>query len=97
MNVVLLQAIALLVRLVSPELIRKAVDAGLAVVEEFAKTSTNRFDDAILLPICATIRTALDVPRVELMGSNGADEAEQMIRQNYSDPAIQEMLSRSEG
>jgi hypothetical protein len=46
----------------TPENLRKFVDAGLDAIEDLVQESENKIDDAIVLPICKTIRTAFNVP-----------------------------------
>jgi hypothetical protein len=58
-----------LLRLLTPELVKTAVNAFIEVIEDASRNSTNTVDDALVLPLCKTIRTALDVPDVD--GDNG--------------------------
>ena len=49
-------------RMVTPELVKKATNAFIEVIEDGCRNSTNKIDDAIVLPLCATIRAALNIP-----------------------------------
>lgn len=64
--------IPMLARMVTPELVRKAANAFIEVIEDGARKTENKIDDAIVLPICATIRKALNVPDED--GDNLAGE-----------------------
>jgi hypothetical protein len=64
--------IPMLARMVTPELVRKAANAFLEVIEDGCRGTDNKIDDAIVLPICATIRSALNVPDMD--GDNLADQ-----------------------
>lgn len=52
----------LLARLVTPDVIRKATGAFIEVIEDRCRDSENKIDDAVVLPICAAIRTGLGLP-----------------------------------
>lgn len=62
----------MLARVVSPTLIRKATSAFIEVIEDGCRKSENKIDDALVLPICANIRSALNLPDED--GDNGAEE-----------------------
>ena len=42
--------------------IKKFIDAGLDAIEDTVADSSNTIDDALVLPLCKRLRTALDVP-----------------------------------
>jgi len=51
-----------LMRLLTPELVKTAVNAFIEVIEDAARKTTNTVDDTLVLPLCSTIRTALNIP-----------------------------------
>ena len=51
-----------LLKVLSPEVLRKAVDAMLDVVEDAVADSTNVLDDTVVLPLCKLIRSTFNVP-----------------------------------
>ena len=61
-----------LLRLLTPELVKKAVNAAVEAVEDECRKTTNKYDDALVLPLCSTIRTALGIPDED--GDNLAGE-----------------------
>jgi len=54
--------ISLLLRTLTPELLKSFIDKALDFVEEKVLGSESTVDDAIVLPICDMIRKATDVP-----------------------------------
>ena len=54
--------ISVLLRNLTPELIKKFVDTALDFVEDYVLGSKSTVDDKVILPICETIRIALDIP-----------------------------------
>ena len=51
-----------ILKLLSPDLLRKMTDKLLDVVEDFVKASENDIDDAIVLPLCNMVREAFNIP-----------------------------------
>ena len=47
---------------IPPESIRELTDKVLDLVEDAAVDSTNKIDDAVVLPICNLIRNAYNIP-----------------------------------
>ena len=56
------QLITVALSLLSPEMLKKAVDLILDVIEEAVEKSETKVDDAIVLPLCETIRATFGVP-----------------------------------
>lgn len=54
--------ITALLRMLSPELFKKAVNSLIEVIEDGCRRTENLYDNEIILPICSTIRTALNIP-----------------------------------
>lgn len=48
-------------RLLTPDLLKRVIDDALDSVEQAVADSDNTFDDLTVLPLIATIRTALDI------------------------------------
>jgi hypothetical protein len=46
----------------TPDNLKKFVDAGLDAIEDLVQESENKVDDAVVLPICKVIRTTFNVP-----------------------------------
>ena len=51
-----------LLKMLKPETVRYAVDKLLDIIEDAVAKSPNKYDDAVVLPLCVTIRQALNVP-----------------------------------
>ena len=62
MNSIIASLIAGLLKALSPEVVKKGVDAMLDKIEDSVSGSKNKVDDMIVLPLCKTIREALNVP-----------------------------------
>ncbi len=62
MNPIVSMLISTLLRLLTPDLMKKFVDMLLDFVENYVEGSKSTVDDAIVLPICAAIRAGLNVP-----------------------------------
>lgn len=56
------QLMAILLGMLSPEVMKKGVDALLDVVEDSVENSKTGMDDIIVLPLAATIRKTFDIP-----------------------------------
>lgn len=54
--------ISVLITLLPPKLLKKAVDALLDKVEEAVASSSTRLDDVVVLPLCVLIRQTFDIP-----------------------------------
>ena len=46
----------------TPEVLKTFVDAGLDAVEKAVMCSENKVDDKIVLPLCGLIRNTFDIP-----------------------------------
>jgi hypothetical protein len=57
-----LQMLPLLFSMLTPELLRRGVDALLDVIEEAVEKSPNKIDDIVVLPLCKLIRNTFDIP-----------------------------------
>ena len=62
MKTALMTLLPILFSLLTPERLKLLADKILDLVEDWAKDSATEVDDAIFLPLCATIRTAFDIP-----------------------------------
>ena len=63
MKKVLIQnLITVLMTMLTPELMRKFADMVLDFAEDAVQDSSNKLDDALVLPICNTIRQAFNIP-----------------------------------
>ena len=47
---------------ISPEMLKGFIDAGLDIIENTVKDSVSEYDDMVVLPIVALIRTSFDIP-----------------------------------
>lgn len=56
------QLIAAVMLLLSPEVLKRAVDALLKVIEDAVVRSENKLDDVVILALCRQIRLAFDIP-----------------------------------
>jgi hypothetical protein len=52
----------LFVQLLSPDLLKQFADMVLDFVENYVAGSKSTIDDAIVMPLCANIRTAFNIP-----------------------------------
>ena len=52
----------ILLSMLTPEVIKKAIDSLLDIAEDAAQDSSNTIDDKTVLPFCALIRAALNIP-----------------------------------
>jgi len=57
----IIQAITMLLTLLTPELLKKMADMVLDFIENQVEGSASTVDDAIILPICETIRAAFGI------------------------------------
>ena len=62
MKDLLLKLLPMLMSLVTPEVLKKGIDALLDVIETACIGSANKIDDAVVLPLCKLIRSTLDIP-----------------------------------
>jgi hypothetical protein len=53
---------SMLFAVLTPENLKKFIDAGLDAIEDIVADSSNTMDDKIVLPICKLVRNAFDVP-----------------------------------
>lgn len=58
---IITQMVTLLLGMVSPELLKKGVDALLDIIEDAVAGSKNTYDDAIVMPVVNLIRTTFDI------------------------------------
>lgn len=66
MNHVLISALShALVAMLDDDTVKRVLDAGLDIVEDAVRDSSNPLDDALLLPLCKKIRDNLDIPEYE--------------------------------
>lgn len=61
-NKILINMLPLLFSMITPDLLKKAVDALIDVVEDAVKNSSNKIDDMVVLPMCRLIRNTFDIP-----------------------------------
>ena len=54
--------IGALVQLLTPEMLRGFIDAGLDWIENYVMETDNTIDDSIVLPICRKLREAVGIP-----------------------------------
>ena len=55
-----------LLAVLTPENLKKFVDAGLDAIEDAVEGSSSKVDDAVVLPLCRTIRSTFDIPDNDL-------------------------------
>ena len=55
--------IQLLVRVLTPDLLKQYADMTLGFVEDFVKGTKSTVDDRLVLPLCNQIRAAFDLPK----------------------------------
>lgn len=56
------QLVTVLLSMLSPEMLRKAMDALLDIAEEAVEKSETKVDDSIVLPLCSLIRSTFNIP-----------------------------------
>ena len=54
--------IGLILKTLTPEMLKSFADMLLDWVEAAVENSENKIDDATILPLCAMIRSAFDIP-----------------------------------
>lgn len=54
--------IGLILKTLTPEMLKSFADMLLDWVEDAVENSENKIDDATILPLCAMIRSAFDIP-----------------------------------
>lgn len=54
--------IGLILKTLTPEMLKSFADMLLDWVEDAVENSENKIDDAAILPLCAMIRSAFDIP-----------------------------------
>lgn len=59
---ILITLITQLFKLITPEMLKKAVDSLLDKIEDEINESETKIDDATLLPLIKLIRTTFDIP-----------------------------------
>ena len=62
MNKTLTAMIELVLMMLSKDVLKKCVDALLDVIEDATSATENKVDDALVLPLCARIREAFNIP-----------------------------------
>lgn len=67
-NQIITALIGALLKLLKPEVLKKAVDGMLDKVEEAVTNSSNKIDDALVLPLCRQIREVFNVPDDDNIG-----------------------------
>lgn len=61
MKELLLKLVPMLLGLLSPDMLKKGMDALLDVIENSVASSNNKIDDAIVLPLCKLIRDTFNI------------------------------------
>ncbi len=61
-TILIQQLVSALVVMMSPEVMKRGLDALLDAIEEAVGKTENRVDDIVVLGICQQIRRAFDVP-----------------------------------
>ena len=59
---ILVALIGMFVKLLSPENLKKFADMILDFIENTVEKSSTIWDDAIILPMCSSVRDAFDIP-----------------------------------
>jgi hypothetical protein len=59
---ILMALIGMFVNLLSPENLRKFADLVLDAIENKVEATENKWDDAVILPMCQTVRDAFNIP-----------------------------------
>lgn len=54
--------VAALLQMLSPEMLRRFIDAGLDAIEDYVAGTNNTIDDGIVIPACALLRKAVGIP-----------------------------------
>lgn len=54
--------VEILLSMLSPDMLKKAIDYLLDIVEDAVEKSDSTLDDKIVIPLCNMIREALNVP-----------------------------------
>ena len=62
MKNILISVVTLLVNLLDEDTLKKMADAVIDVAEKAVLDSENTFDDALVLPLCAKIRSTFNIP-----------------------------------
>lgn len=65
-NILMQQLIQVLMMVLSPEVLKKVIDMVLDTVEAAVEDSETPVDNMLVLPMCATIRSAFNVPDDDL-------------------------------
>ena len=61
-NEIIVKLLAMLLKLLEPEMLRGAVDKVLDYVEEKVKESGSKYDDVLVLPLIEMIRNTFNIP-----------------------------------
>ena len=59
---IIINLFGLILAQLKPEILKEVIDKGLDVIEDKVAKTPNKIDDAIVLPLCAKIREAFDIP-----------------------------------
>lgn len=59
---ILASLISLIMKALTPEMLKSFADMILDWVEDAVENSENKIDDATILPLCTMIRSAFDIP-----------------------------------
>ena len=62
MNQIVRMLVSTLIGMLTPELLKKFADMVLDFAEDFVLGTKSKIDDAIVLPLCAAIRGAFNIP-----------------------------------
>lgn len=63
MKAILIQQLTtILLSMLSPEMLKIAADKILDIVEDAVMNSETKVDDAVILPLCSTLRATFDIP-----------------------------------
>lgn len=54
--------IGMILKLLTPELLKQAMDTMLNFIEDKVLYTDNKVDDALVLPLCKLIRATFDIP-----------------------------------
>ncbi len=58
---IIIQLLGMLIKLVTGERLKKLADVILDFIEKEVEESKNTYDDAVILPLCRTIRDTFDI------------------------------------
>jgi hypothetical protein len=61
-SILIAQLVNVLLNILSNDVMKLAVDKMLDFVEDYVTDTTNKVDDALVLPLCRRIRETFDVP-----------------------------------